>query len=62
MSFIAIIITTVYQFLSLLEITPKISENELSQYVSIALNILVSLGVIINPTTQGISDKEENDG
>ena len=50
------IVTFVYQILGLFGITTQISESEVINFVGIIANILVSLGVIINPTTPGIRD------
>jgi len=37
---------------------PPITEDTFMQFVGIVLNILMGLGVFIDPTTAGISDKE----
>lgn len=57
-SFFALIISFVYEVLSLVGIVPAISENDVLQIFYIILNILGVMGVIIDPTTQGISDSK----
>ncbi|MBE6827696.1 MAG: phage holin [Ruminococcaceae bacterium] len=52
------VIAFVYQILSLVGITPRISEESTVQLVMLAVNILCALGVFIDPTTEGISDSE----
>lgn len=54
----AAVIGAVYQILGVLGIVPPISQDSVAQLVGIVLNILVALGVIIDPTTQGISDSK----
>lgn len=57
-SLFALVISFVYEVLSLFEIVPTVSENEVLQIVYIIINILGVMGVIIDPTTKGISDSE----
>lgn len=52
-------ITFVYQMLSLLGVTPKISQDTVVQLVSLIINVLVALGIVVDPTTHGISDSEQ---
>ena len=52
-------ITFVYQILSLLGVTPKISQDTVVQLVSLIINVLVALGIVVDPTTHGISDSEQ---
>lgn len=56
---IGAVITFVYQILSLLGVTPKISQDTVVQLVSLIINVLVALGIIVDPTTHGISDSEQ---
>lgn len=46
----------IYQVLGVLGVVPSISETDIINWVGIVLNVLVGLGVIIDPTTSGISD------
>lgn len=56
---IGAVITFVYQMLSLLGVTPKISQDTVVQLVSLIINVLVALGIVVDPTTHGISDSEQ---
>lgn len=56
---IGAVITFVYQILSLLGVTPKISQDTVVQLVSLIINVLVALGIVVDPTTSGISDSEQ---
>lgn len=55
---LTLIITFVYQLLALFGVTPAVSENEVVELVSMAINILAFLGVLVDPTTEGLSDSE----
>lgn len=50
------IVTLVYQILGILGITIPVSQDEIIQTISVILNLLVTLGVLVDPTTEGTSD------
>ena len=52
------LIAFVYQILGILGITAPIAQDAVSQLVGIILNILVAVGVLVDPTTKGIGDSE----
>ena len=52
------IITFVYQVLGIIGIVPAISENEVVRLVGMFVNLLVALGVVVDPTTAGICDSD----
>lgn len=56
---ISSIIAFVYQILGIFEVVPVISESEITQICGIVINLLVTLGVIVDPTTQGIADSKQ---
>lgn len=55
-SLIAIVITMVYQICGLFGVVPPISQDEAINGFGILLNLLVAVGVIVDPTTEGIHD------
>ena len=55
---IPLIITFVYQILGLFDVVPKVSEDSIINGVSVLINILATLGVLVDPTTKGLSDSE----
>lgn len=57
-TFLSAIIAFIYQILSMFEIIPAISQENITQVLMILINLLVGLGVLIDPTTQGINDSE----
>lgn len=56
---ISSIVAFVYQILGIFEVVPVISESEITQICGIVINLLVTLGIIVDPTTQGISDSKQ---
>lgn len=57
-TFLTAIVALVYQIASMFDIVPSVSEGEVTQAIMIAVNLLVALGIIVDPTTEGISDSE----
>lgn len=58
-AFIAFLVSAVYQFLSMFDIAPAITQDAVMQVASVALQMLSLLGVIIDPTTKGVGDSEQ---
>lgn len=56
---ITLAITFVYQILGFCGVVPKISQEEITNTIMIIVNILVVLGVVVDPTTSGVSDSEQ---
>lgn len=54
----ALIVSFVYQMLSAFDIVPKITEDEVAGLTTMAVNILAFLGVLVDPTTEGVNDSE----
>ena len=57
-SFLTVIVAFVYQLLGLLEIVPKITQDDTMQFVLIIVNALGAFGIIVDPTTSGTSDSQ----
>ena len=57
-TFLTAIVALVYQIASMFDIVPSVSEGEVMQASMIAVKLLVALGIIVDPTTEGISDSE----
>lgn len=54
----ALIIALVYQILAMFGITPPVSQNAVIEVITMILNILAFIGVLVDPTTEGMSDSE----
>lgn len=57
-SIATLLITFVYQLLSMFEVVPKVSESTVINLLGMVVNLLAGLGVIVDPTTDGINDSE----
>lgn len=55
-SFIALVISFVYSMLELFDIFPKLSQQYLLDLINQALTFLGLIGVIADPTTEGLYD------
>lgn len=54
--FLSLIIAFTYQLLGLFEVVPAISQDEIVQMAGLLINILMGVGVLIDPTTEGFGD------
>lgn len=57
-SLIAAVVPFIYQILGLVGVVAPISSSEVIKATGIVLNLLVAAGVLIDPTTPGVKDKE----
>lgn len=57
-SIATLLITFVYQLLSMFEVVPKVSESMVINLLGMVVNLLAGLGVIVDPTTSGINDSD----
>lgn len=48
----------IYQVLSILGATPAISQDNATSIVAIVVNVLLALGVVVDPTTSGVGDSQ----
>lgn len=53
-----LIISFIYGLLSLLGVAPRVSEKQVTDLIYMAVNTLAMLGVVIDPTTEGLSDSD----
>ena len=56
LGFTGSIVTFVYQMLGMFDVVPTISQDQIINLTGIVINILVGLAVVVDPTTEGISD------
>ena len=57
-SFISLIVSFVYSMLAMFDVFPAVTKNSVLEVVNQVLTILGLLGIIVDPTTAGISDSE----
>ena len=59
LAMLAAIVAFAYQALSLLEIVPAVSQDQVTQLMGLVINILVALGIVVDPTTTGVTDSQQ---
>lgn len=52
------VIALVYQVLGVIGVVPSVSESEITEIAGVAINLLVMLGIVTDPTTTGVSDSD----
>ena len=57
-SALALLVAFVFDVLALIEIAPAITQDNVMLLINTVLTILGGLGVIVDPTTQGVSDSD----
>lgn len=57
-SMAALVVSMVYRVLMIFDVFPSVSENEIGEIISMAVNILALAGVVVDPTTEGFADSE----
>lgn len=55
---LAAVVALVYSIVGLIDTFPDISQESVWKCVEIIIEILVLLGVVVDPTTSGISDSD----
>lgn len=53
------VIAFVYQVCGIVGVVPPVSEDSVTQLVGVVINLLVGLGIVVDPTTAGVSDSEQ---
>lgn len=51
-------IAFIYQILAIIGIVPKVTEDAVTSVVTLAVNLLAGLGVLVDPTTEGVNDSD----
>jgi phi LC3 family holin len=57
-AFVALVAAFVYQTLGLFGVVPPVSEEAIVKTFTMGVNILAFAGVLVDPTTEGMSDSE----
>lgn len=53
---ITTVVAFIYSILSLFGVTPGIAQDQVINLVVMVVSMLASLGIVVDPTTSGISD------
>lgn len=54
----SVVVAAVYQVLGLCGVAPAVSQSDVINVISLILTILAGLGVIVDPTTDGVGDSK----
>lgn len=52
------VIAFVYQVLGIFDIVPSVCQSDVVEYCGLIINLLVALGIVVDPTTAGIGDSK----
>ena len=55
-TFLTAIIAFIYQILASVGVAPRISADTVTNVIMIVVNLLATLGILVNPNTDGITD------
>lgn len=55
---ITAVVAFVYQICGIIGVVPAVSQSNVVDAVGLIINILAMLGIVVDPTTQGIGDSE----
>lgn len=53
------VVTCIYQVCGILGIVPPVSGDTVTQLIGVLANLLVGLGVLVDPTTAGVTDSTQ---
>lgn len=53
------VVAFIYQICGIIGIVPPVSKGDATQIISVVVNLLVALGVLVDPTTEGITDSAQ---
>lgn len=53
---ISTVVAFAYQLLAVFDILPSVSEDSIASMLMILINVLAALGIVVDPTTSGMSD------
>jgi phi LC3 family holin len=53
-----LIIAFIYQLLSAFDVVPSVTQDNAAEVIGLVINLLGMLGVLVDPTTAGVSDSE----
>ena len=58
-TFLLAVLAFVYQILGMFDVVPPVTQDMATQLIAAVINILVAVGVVIDPTTSGASDSKQ---
>lgn len=59
LTMLSAIVAFIYQMCGIIGIVPAIGEDMVIQLIGLVLNVLVGLGILLDPTTSGVNDSRQ---
>ncbi len=56
---IAAVVGFIYTLLTIFGVTPQVEQDSIMQLASLVIMLLCSLGVVVDPTTAGVTDSKQ---
>lgn len=56
---VAAIVALVYQLLGMFGVVPAVAQNEIIEVIGMVVNVAVLLGIVTDPTTEGVGDSDQ---
>lgn len=53
------LVALAYQVLGVCGVVPRVAQDQVTTIVSMVINILCLLGIVVDPTTDGVSDSKQ---
>lgn len=58
LTFLTTVVAFIYQILGLFGVVPAVTEDNVVQLITMVINLLATIGVLVDPTTKGVKDSE----
>lgn len=58
LTFLTTVLAFIYQILGMFGVVPAVTEDQLVQVITLVINLLATIGVLVDPTTKGVTDSE----
>ncbi|RGU91688.1 phage holin [Clostridium sp. AF15-17LB] len=53
------VVALVYQVLGIISVVPAVAESTIAEVAGMVINLLVLLGIVVDPTTEGAGDSQQ---
>ena len=53
------VVALVYQVLGIISVVPAVAESTIAEVAGMVINLLVLLGIVVDPTTEGAGDSHQ---
>lgn len=57
-AFLGFLVSTAYQIMAMFDLAPTVTEDAIVQVIAAVVQLLTLMGVLVDPTTNGLSDSK----